>query len=177
MNMKHIIYFFLLFPFIANAQFKITVSRSKDPIYFRGTLFDEKNFLAKDTVRGTLLSSKTPIKGGIYYLQFAPNKERIYFNIENNDSFSLTFSGPSFLASAHSSDPKNEVFLNYQRLEKTFSVIDSLFLVETARGRKFKFAEKAAFFKSKTEALVAFRKKALVSLPPSSTLALYFKST
>jgi thiol-disulfide isomerase/thioredoxin len=174
--MKRIVYFFLFFPFIANAQFKITVSRSKEPMYFRGTLFDEKNFLAKDTVRGTLLTSKTPIKGGIYYLQFAPNKERIYFNIENNDSFSLTFSGPSYLAKAHSSDPKNEVFLNYQRLEKTFSVIDSLFQVETARGRKFKFAEKAAFFKSKTEALVAFRKKAMVSLPPSSTLALYFKS-
>jgi len=174
--MKRIVYFFLFFPFIANAQFKISVSRSKEPMYFRGTLFDEKNFLAKDTVRGTLLTSKTPIKGGIYYLQFAPNKERIYFNIENNDSFSLTFFGPSFLAKAHSSDPKNEVFLNYQRLEKTFSVIDSLFQVETARGRKFKFAEKAAFFKSKTEALVAFRKKALVSLPPSSTLALYFKS-
>jgi len=174
--MKRIVYFFLFFPFIANAQFKISVSRSKEPMYFRGTLFDEKNFLAKDTVRGTLLTSKTPIKGGIYYLQFAPNKERIYFNIENNDSFSLTFSGPSYLAKAHSSDPKNEVFLNYQRLEKTFSVIDSLFQVETARGRKFKFAEKAAFFKSKTDTLVAFRKKALVSLPPSSTLALYFKS-
>ena len=174
--MKRIVYFFLFFPFFANAQFKVTVSRTKEPVYFRGTLFDEKNFLAKDTVRGTLLTSKTPIKGGIYYLQFAPNKERIYFNIENNDSFSLTFSSPSYLAKAHSSDPKNEVFLNYQRLEKTFSVIDSLFQVETARGRKFKFAEKAAFFKSKTEALVAFRKKALVSLPPSSTLALYFKS-
>ena len=174
--MKRIVYFFLFFPFFANAQFKVSVSRTKEPVYFRGTLFDEKNFLAKDTVRGTLLTSKTPIKGGIYYLQFAPNKERIYFNIENNDSFSLTFSGPSYLAKAHSSDPKNEVFLNYQRLEKTFAVIDSLFQVETARGRKFKFAEKAAFFKSKTEALVAFRKKALVSLPPSSTLALYFKS-
>jgi len=174
--MKRIVYFFLFFPFFANAQFKVTVSRTKEPVYFRGTLFDEKNFLAKDTVRGTLLTSKTPIKGGIYYLQFAPNKERIYFNIENNDSFSLTFFGPSFLAKAHSSDPKNEVFLNYQRLEKTFAVIDSLFQVETARGRKFKFAEKAAFFKSKTEALVSFRKKALVSLPPSSTLALYFKS-
>ena len=174
--MKRIVYFFLFFPFFANAQFKVTVSRSKEPMYFRGTLFDEKNFLAKDTVRGTLLTSKTPIKGGIYYLQFAPNKERIYFNIENNDSFSLTFFGPSFLAKAHSSDPKNEVFLNYQRLEKTFAVIDSLFQVETARGRKFKFAEKAAFFKSKTDALVSFRKKALVSLPPSSTLALYFKS-
>jgi thiol-disulfide isomerase/thioredoxin len=174
--MKRIVYFFLFFPFFANAQFKVTVSRTKEPVYFRGTLFDEKNFLAKDTVRGTLLTSKTPIKGGIYYLQFAPNKERIYFNIENNDSFSLTFFGPSFLAKAHSSDPKNEVFLNYQRLEKTFAVIDSLFQVETARGRKFKFAEKAAFFKSKTDALVAFRKKALVSLPPSSTLALYFKS-
>ena len=174
--MKRIVYFFLFFPFFANARFKVTVSRSKEPMYFRGTLFDEKNFLAKDTVRGTLLTSKTPIKGGIYYLQFAPNKERIYFNIENNDSFSLTFFGPSFLAKAHSSDPKNEVFLNYQRLEKTFAVIDSLFQVETARGRKFKFAEKAAFFKSKTDALVSFRKKALVSLPPSSTLALYFKS-
>ena len=174
--MKQFAVFLLFLPLFTQAQFKISVSRSKEPMYFRGTLFDEKNFLAKDTVRGTLLTSKTPIKGGIYYLQFAPNKERIYFNIENNDSFSLTFSGPSYLAKAHSSDPKNEVFLNYQRLEKTFSVIDSLFQVETARGRKFKFAEKAAFFKSKTEALVSFRKKALVSLPPSSTLALYFKS-
>jgi thiol-disulfide isomerase/thioredoxin len=174
--MKQFTVFLLFLPLFTQAQFKISVSRSKEPMYFRGTLFDEKNFLAKDTVRGTLLTSKTPIKGGIYYLQFAPNKERIYFNIENNDSFSLTFSGPSYLAKAHSSDPKNEVFLNYQRLEKTFSVIDSLFQVETARGRKFKFAEKAAFFKSKTEALVAFRKKAMVSLPPSSTLALYFKS-
>jgi len=174
--MKQFTVFLLFLPLFTQAQFKISVSRSKEPMYFRGTLFDEKNFLAKDTVRGTLLTSKTPIKGGIYYLQFAPNKERIYFNIENNDSFSLTFSGPSFLAKAHSSDPKNEVFLNYQRLEKTFSVIDSLFQVETARGRKFKFAEKAAFFKSKTDALVAFRKKALVSLPPSTTLALYFKS-
>jgi thiol-disulfide isomerase/thioredoxin len=174
--MKQFTVFLLFLPLFTQAQFKISASRSKEPMYFRGTLFDEKNFLAKDTVRGTLLTSKTPIKGGIYYLQFAPNKDRIYFNIENNDSFSLTFSGPSYLAKAHSSDPKNEVFLNYQRLEKTFSVIDSLFQVETARGRKFKFAEKAAFFKSKTEALVAFRKKAMVSLPPSSTLALYFKS-
>jgi len=174
--MKQFAVFLLFLPLFTQAQFKISVSRSKEPMYFRGTLFDEKNFLAKDTVRGTLLTSKTPIKGGIYYLQFAPNKERIYFNIENNDSFALTFSGPSFLAKAHSSDPKNEVFLNYQRLEKTFAVIDSLFQVETARGRKFKFAEKAAFFKSKTDALMAFRKKALVTMPPSSTLALYFKS-
>ena len=56
-------FFALLFfiPFFAQAQFKITVSRTKDPVYFRGTLFDEKNFLAKDTVRGTLLTSKTPL--------------------------------------------------------------------------------------------------------------------
>jgi thiol-disulfide isomerase/thioredoxin len=174
--MKQFIALFLFIPFFAQAQFKIAVSRSKNPIYFRGTLFDEKNFLAKDTVRGTVLSSKTPIKGGIYYLQFAPSKERIYFNIENNDKFALTFSGPAFLATAHSSDPKNEVFLNYQRLEKSFSVIDSLYAVEIARGRKFKFADKAAFFQSKTAALVAFRKKALVTLPPFSTVALYFKS-
>ena len=96
-----------IFALFTLAQFKITVSRTKNPIYFRGTLFDEKNFLAKDTVRGTLLTSKTPIKGGIYYLQFAPSKERIYFNIENNDQFALTFSGPAYLAAAHSSDSKN----------------------------------------------------------------------
>jgi hypothetical protein len=96
-----------IFALFTQAQFKITVSRTKNPIYFRGTLFDEKNFLAKDTVRGTLLTSKTPIKGGIYYLQFAPSKERIYFNIENNDQFALTFSGPAYLAAAHSSDSKN----------------------------------------------------------------------
>ena len=131
--MKQIIACLLFIPFFAQAQFKITVSRTKDPVYFRGTLFDEKNFLAKDTVRASVLTSKTPIKGGIYYLQFAPSKERIYFNIENNDQFALTFSGPAYLASAHSSDPKNEVFLNYQRLEKSFSVIDSLYQVEISR--------------------------------------------
>lgn len=174
--MNRIFALLLFIPLFTQAQFKITVSRTKDPVYFRGTLFDEKNYLAKDTVRGTLLTSKTPIKGGIYYLQFAPSKERIYFNIENNDQFALTFSGPAYVASAHSSDPKNEVFLNYQRLEKSFAVIDSLYQVEIARGRKFKFAEKAAFFQSKTSSLVAFRKKSLLSLPPSSTLALYFKS-
>jgi thiol-disulfide isomerase/thioredoxin len=174
--MKRFLALLLFLPLFSQAQFKITVSRSKNPIYFRGTLFDEKNFLAKDTLRSSVLSSKTPIKGGIYYLQFAPSKERIYFNIENNDQFSLTFSGPAYLASAHSSDPKNEVFLNYQRLEKSFSVIDSLYAVEIARGRKFKFAEKAAFFKSKTASLVSFRKKALATLPPFSAVALYFKS-
>ena len=168
--------FLFFIPLFAQAQFKITISRTKDPIYFRGALFDEKNYITKDTVRSSVLSSKTPIKGGIYYLQFAPSKVRIYFNIENNDKFALTFSGPNYLSSARSSDPKNEVFLNYQRLEKSFSVIDSLYEVEIARGRKFKFAEKAAFFQSKTAALVAFRKKALTTLPPSSTIALYFKS-
>ena len=123
--MKRFLALLLFFPLFTQAQFKITVSRSKDPIYFRGTLFDEKNFLAKDTLRSSILSSKTPIKGGIYYLQFAPSKERIYFNIENNDKFALTFAGPAYLASAHSSDPKHEEILNYQRLEKSFSVIDS----------------------------------------------------
>jgi hypothetical protein len=64
--MKQFTVFLLFLPLFTQAQFKISVSRSKEPMYFRGTLFDEKNFLAKDTVRGTLLTSKTPIKGGIY---------------------------------------------------------------------------------------------------------------
>ena len=46
--MKRLLVFLFFLPLFTQAQFKITVSRAKDPIYFRGTLFDEKNFLAKD---------------------------------------------------------------------------------------------------------------------------------
>jgi thiol-disulfide isomerase/thioredoxin len=174
--MKRLLTFLLFVPLFAQAQYKITLSPSKEPVYFRGTLFDDKNFLAKDTLTGTVLSSTTPIKGGIYYLQFPSTKERIYFTIENKEQFSLTFSGPDVLATAHSSDPKNEVFLNYQRLEKSYAHIDSAYQTEISKGRKFKFAEKAAFFAPKTDTLVAFRKNHLKTLPATSTLSLYFKA-
>lgn len=174
--MKQLLALLLFIPLFAQAQFKVTVSKSSAPVYFRGTLFDDKNYLAKDTLTGTVLSSTTPIKGGIYYLQFSSTKERIYFTIENKEQFSLTFSGTDVLANAHSSDPKNEVFLTYQRLEKSYSHIDSSYQAELSKGRKFKFAEKAAFFQSKTDALVAFRNKQLETLPTTSTLALYFKA-
>ena len=174
--MKRIFAFLLFVPLFAQAQYKITLSPSKEPVYFRGTLFDDKNFLAKDTLTGTVLSSTTPIKGGIYYLQLPSTKERIYFTIENKEQFSLTFSGPDVIANAHSSDPKNEVFLNYQRLEKSYAHIDSAYQTEISKGRKFKFAEKAAFFAPKTDTLVAFRNKHLKTLPATSTLSLYFKA-
>lgn len=108
--MKRLLAFLLFIPLFVQAQYKITLSPSKEPVYFRGTLFDDKNFLAKDTLTGTVLSSTTPIKGGIYYLQFPSTKERIYFTIENKEQFSLTFSGPDVLATAHSSDPKMRFF-------------------------------------------------------------------
>jgi thiol-disulfide isomerase/thioredoxin len=174
--MKQLLALLLFIPLFAQAQFKVTVSKSNAPVYFRGTLFDDKNYLAKDTLTGTVLSSTTPIKGGIYYLQFSSTKERIYFTIENKEQFSLTFSGPDVLATAHSSDSKNEVFLNYQRLEKSYTHLDSSYQAELSKGRKFKFAEKAAFFQSKTDTLVAFRNKQLETLPSASTLALYFKA-
>ena len=142
--MKQLLALLLFIPLFAQAQFKVTVSKSSTPVYFRGTLFDDKNYLEKDTLTGTVLSSTTPIKGGIYYLQFSSTKERIYFTIENKEQFSLTFSGPDVLANAHSSDPKNEVFLNYQRLEKSYAQLDSSYQAELSKGRKFKFAEKAA---------------------------------
>ena len=89
--MKQLLALLLFIPLFAQAQFKVTVSKSNAPVYFRGTLFDDKNYLAKDTLTGTVLSSTTPIKGGIYYLQFSSTKERIYFTIENKEQFSLTY--------------------------------------------------------------------------------------
>ena len=73
--MNRIFALLLFIPLFTQAQFKITVSRTKAPVYFRGTLFDEKNFLAKDTVRGTLLTSKTPSKAAFITFNSPPPKK------------------------------------------------------------------------------------------------------
>ena len=71
------IYLFCTNVVIAQYQIKIKAINTLDSIiYFRGTVFDEKNFIPKDTVnltKGTYtISSKKPIIGGIYYFYF-PN--------------------------------------------------------------------------------------------------------
>jgi hypothetical protein len=178
--MRHLyLTFFLFFSWVSQAQYRINlqIAAPKDSIaYLRGVVFDDKNYFPKDTIRITkknsvLLSSK-PIVGGIYYLQLDKSKKRHYFILENNDNLNLRIAGNVI----QSSNPRNQIFFQYQKLEKSFVVIDSLYAAEIARGRKFSYSDKAAFFKDKTNALKAFRTKALPKLNPSEVLHIYFST-
>jgi hypothetical protein len=67
----------LAFANLANAQYQIkikAINTLDTVIYFRGTVFDEKNFIPKDTInlsKGSFtLSAKKPILGGIYFFYF-----------------------------------------------------------------------------------------------------------
>lgn len=178
--MRH--FYLALFLFVSlatQAQYRINLqitSKADSLAYLRGVVFDEKNYFPKDTVRiakkNIILQSTKPIVGGIYYFQFDKSKKRYYFILENNDKFSLTISGNEI----QSNNPRNQVFFQYQKLEKSFQVIDSLYAVEITRGRKFSYSDKAAFFKDKTSALKAFRTKALPKLNPSEVLHIYFSA-
>jgi hypothetical protein len=69
-----------------SAQFvlKINASNTIDSIaYLRTNLFDEKNYIPKDTIKLykstiTIKSTKS-IVGGIYYLYFPKSKQKIQF--------------------------------------------------------------------------------------------------
>jgi thiol-disulfide isomerase/thioredoxin len=170
---------FLFVSLTTQAQYRINlqINTKQDSIaYLRGVVFDDKNYFPKDTIRiakkNIVLQSTKPIVGGIYYFQLDKSKKRHYFILENNDKLSLTISGNEI----QSTNPRNQVFFQYQKLEKSFRVIDSLYAVEIARGRKFSYSDKAAFFKDKTSALKAFRTKALPKLNPSEVLHIYFSA-
>ena len=175
-------FYFALFLFVslaAQAQYRINlqITAKADSIaYLRGVVFDDKNYFPKDTIRiakkSVVLQSTKPIVGGIYYFQLDKSKKRHYFILENNDKLSLTIAGNDI----QSSNPRNQIFFQYQKLEKSFGVIDSLYAAEIARGRKFSYSDKAAFFKDKTNALKAFRTKALPKLNPSEVLHIYFST-
>ena len=69
-------------------QLKIKSSNSLDSIaYLRATVFDEKNYIPKDTIQlnktvQTIKQAK-PIVGGIYYLHFPKSKQKINLIIDN----------------------------------------------------------------------------------------------
>lgn len=160
-------------------QMKVTSRGAADSIvYIRGSVFDDKNFIPKDTIRlnGKPVTIKVakPIIGGVYFFYFPNTKERIYFILENKDSLQFTFSGTHYLDSVTTNKAKNKTLLAYQRLEKTFSNLDSLYAKELAAGKKYNLAQKAVFFKVKTDALVAFRTAALKTLKPDDALYIYF---
>ena len=121
----------LLLPAAVFAQYQIKVSAVHPVdtiVYIRGSVFDEKNFIPKDTIRlnGKPVTIKVakPIIGGVYFFYFPNTKERIYFILENKDSVQFTFLGTHYLDSVTTNKAKNKTLLAFQRLEKTFSNLD-----------------------------------------------------
>lgn len=166
----------------AFAQFKlrIKIKNPKDSVaYFRSCLYDDKNYIPKDTLKlkkgSFFINNRNSIVGGIYFLYFPQSKQKVYLTFRDQDSTRLELDGLDYIGLAKASDKKNKMFLEYQRLEKSFYVIDSLYEQEVKKGRKFSFANKAAFFREKTESLVAFRNEALKTLPSGDPLYLHFK--
>ena len=81
-----------------------------------------------------------------------------------------------FLKTAKINKTKNQLFLNYQRLENALAHYDSSYATELKLGKKFSQVQKAAYLKVKTDSLVVFRNNALKSLKPNDALYIYFKA-
>jgi hypothetical protein len=149
-------------------------------IYFRGTVFDEKNFIPKDTINLSkgyfTVNSKKPIIGGIYYFYFPKTKDKIYFTLENKDSLKIEITGAKYLDFIKFSNANNQKFIEYQQLEKKLSSYDTAYAAEIAKGKKFNLAQKAAFFQLKTNQLDYFRTEVLANLKSTDALYLHFNT-
>jgi hypothetical protein len=164
---------------LAQYQIKLSVTGATDSIaYFRASVFDEKNFVSKDTIplyKGAYtISSKKPIVGGVYYFYFPTTKQKIQFVIDNKDTLQFTLNGNQYLESVSTNRSKNKGFIDYQRLEKQWSTVDTLYAAELKKGKKFNATQQADFFKEKTKLLLAFRKKAVQQLKPTDALWIYY---
>ncbi len=173
----------MLLPIFSNAQFllKIKAVNTTDSIgYLRASLFDDRNFIPKDTLDltksiQTIRNSKS-IVGGIYFIYFPKSKQKIQFILEDKDTTTLEISGTDYLQSAKINKAKNQALLAYQRLEKSLSNYDSSYAAELKLGKKFSQAQKAAYFKIKTDSLIAFRKAKLKLFKPSDAIHIYFST-
>lgn len=181
---KHILILLLvLVPFITKAQFllKVKATNTTDSIgYLRTSLFDEKNFIPKDTLdlRKPILTVRNTksIVGGIYFIYFPKSKQKVQFILEDKDTTTLEITGTDYLQTAKINKLKNNVLLNYQRLEKALSNYDSNYVAELKSGKKFSQIQKAAYFKIKTDSLIAFRKAKLKLFKPSDAIYIYFST-
>ena len=88
----------------------------------------------------------------------------------------MEISGANYLDFISFSNQKNQTFIEYQQLEKKLSNYDTLFAKELAQGKKFNLAQKAAFFKLKTNQLVYFRTNAMVQMQKTDALYLHFNA-
>jgi len=171
--------FLPVFGLKAQFQVNIQLNNAIDSIaYFRASIFDDKNYIPKDTINikkgiATIKNTKS-IFGGIYYLYFPASKQKISFIAENKDTIKLTIDGPDYLKSTMVNGSKNKLFIQYQILERSLSHFDSTYSKELASGKKFGQIQKAAFFRIKTDSLTAFRSAALKQLNPSDVLYIHF---
>ena len=173
--------FILIFSKTAVAQFEIKIKSTNtyDSIaYLRGVVFDDKNYIPKDTIalyKGSVtVKYNKSIVGGIYYLYFPKSKQKIYLTLENNDKINFTIRDSNYINSIKTNSVKNDSFFAYQRFEKTFSNIDSSYDLQIKQGKKFNLAQKAAFFEIKNKQLGNSRNAIMKTLKPSSAMYLYF---
>ena len=169
--------------FTSAAQFvlKINASNTIDSIaYLRTNLFDEKNYIPKDTIKlyksNITIKNTKSIVGGMYYLYFPKSKQKIHFILEDQDTVRLTISGNDYLQSASINLNKNTTLLAYLRLEKALSHYDSSYALSLKSGKKFNQIQKAAYFKIKTDSLVAFRMNALKRFKKEDVIYIYFST-
>lgn len=172
-----------LLPIISKAQFVLKVSGTNLPdsvAFLRTTLFDDKNYIPKDTIffsKGTKTIKNTKsIVGGIYFLYFPKSKQKIQFILEDKDTVQIQINGADYVTNSKINKTKNNVLLNYQQLEKRLSNYDSSYAAELKLGRKFSQTQKAAYFKIKTDSLIAFRKAKLKLFKPSDAIYIYFNT-
>jgi hypothetical protein len=124
---KIFIFLICLMPIVTMAQYqiKIKATRTIDSLaYFRGAVFDDKNFLAKDTIplyKGSFtIKYAKSIVGGVYYLYFPKSKQKVYFIIEDRDSILFEIRGSHYLDSITTNLSKNKILLDYQRVVMRF---------------------------------------------------------
>jgi hypothetical protein len=178
---KFLILLLLLFAKNTFPQYQLSIksNQSLDSIaYLRAVIFDDKNFIPKDTIH--LIKGVNKIKynksivGGIYYLYFPISKKKIYLTLEDNDKINFTINDTNYLNYNNTDNITNQKFLSYQSLAASLSSIDSLYDFQIKQGRKFNLTQKAAFFESKNKQLIIQRKEIMKTIKPTSALYLYF---
>ena len=87
MLQRILLYLLILLPYVSKGQFvlKVKATNTTDSIgYLRASLFDERNFVPKDTLNLTkpiqTIKNTKSIVGGIYFIYFPKSKQKIQFN-------------------------------------------------------------------------------------------------
>ena len=137
MLQRLLLYLLCLLPYVSKGQFvlKVKATNTTDSIgYLRASLFDERNFIPKDTLNLTkpiqTFRNTKSIVGCIYFIYFPKSKQKIQFILEDKDTVLLEIKGSDYLNSATINTPKNKVFLDYQRLERSLSTYDSSYATD-----------------------------------------------